>query len=1052
MASRSTITFNTFRGCDFTNAGTDMDADKSPNCINMIRDVPGKIRKRMGYHLDSEYSGRINGYHYLANTETACIHAGTDFYNLGGIAKSVYFSSYNGAYTGEDQERLNIYASDEEIDEEDLDEFPNAFCAVGTSGYMSGKYDKMVSGNAITNMRAICYGAGRFVAVGDSGKAFYSTDKGKTWEKMSGLDTKSYYGVTYDETQEVFLAVGAGTIRACRDGVHWYDPTNGTSVNYTWYGVAGIPKIDGSYGAHVKEALIVGNKAYAIYTKGETEKDDSIKVFTDTSVNRAVVCVPIKATTAYFPLFVVVGDSTKAWYRFRKVNSPSSSITGVLTNGLTSSNYYGITWNRNVEKPQIVACGTSGIVSKMVYDELAKFAGTIGTNKTWTAVSKPKNETYNLSGIACNGETYVLVTSNGALTYSSQDLETWEKRTVTYNYMQGVYAPVKEGKENFKKATIYFEDKSNVTVLPVYSKDNLVRFDVSNYDVKIKSAISNFFIDVTKSATVAKVVTDTDSSYEKTIAVSSENLYTGANNERSVSLPFNNKLYILDGKEILQYDGYSIVPICDIAYIPTLTISKEPTGGGTDYEALNLVQPGFTEQFICTASTTKFQMTFGELDSTEVKAWVLNSNAEWVRKYEGTDFSVDRITGIITFTSAVGATPVSGEDNVKITAYRTVEDYADRINKCRVGCLFGVNGAQDRIFVGGNPDKDYLNYDWYSQRLDATYFGDTSYCTLGNSSSSIVGYAIINNYLAAFKGKGELHQNVLIREGNLVDDEPAFPLINTLQGDPAVCSYSFRYVESEPLFLTEAGIMAITSQDITSEKYTQVRSFYLNGKLLKEDKEDLKDAYAILYNDMYLLAVNGNLYVLDSIQPMQTDKSLPYATRQYAGFYCTNIPARVLWVDEDNTLFFGTDEGKVYKFYTDEEMQESYHDDGKAIEAIYETPDLDGKVFFKNKTFKYLSVRLGAMARTSLAIYAQVRGLWSFIKKSENGANYISFDQMDFSKFTFKTDKTQKIISTKLRIKKVDKTRIRLVNDELNEGFYLCDVGLEYVENNNYKG
>ena len=59
---------------------------------------------------------------------------------------------------------------------------------------------------------------------------------------------------------------------------------------------------------------------------------------------------------------------------------------------------------------------------------------------------------------------------------------------------------------------------------------------------------------------------------------------------------------------------------------------------------------------------------------------------------------------------------------------------------------------------------------------------------------------------------------------------------------------------------------------------------------------------------------------------------------------------------------------------------------------------------------------------------------------------------MDFSKFTFKTDQTQKIISTKLRIKKVDKTRIRLVNDELNEGFYLCDVGLEYVENNNYKG
>ena len=92
---------------------------------------------------------------------------------------------------------------------------------------------------------------------------------------------------------------------------------------------------------------------------------------------------------------------------------------------------------------------------------------------------------------------------------------------------------------------------------------------------------------------------------------------------------------------------------------------------------------------------------------------------------------------------------------------------------------------------------------------------------------------------------------------------------------------------------------------------------------MKETIEDLENASSTIYNDMYFLAVNGQLYILDGIQPMQTDKSLPYATRQYAGFYCTNIPARCIWVDSENVLCFGTETGEVYKFYTDKENPEN---------------------------------------------------------------------------------------------------------------------------------
>lgn len=522
--------------------------------------------------------------------------------------------------------------------------------------------------------------------------------------------------------------------------------------------------------------------------------------------------------------------------------------------------------------------------------------------------------------------------------------------------------------------------------------------------------------------------------------------YSDANNARSRSWQFDNKLYIVDGKKLLVWDGAEVKPASEYAKIPTVTIAKAPNGGGTSYEDLNLIQPGFTELFAGTEGDTAYHMTFGGLDDTTVKAYILDSSGSWAEKTENTDFTVDRENGIINFTAAPGKSPVTGEDNVKITAYRTVSGYADRINKCCIGTQYGLKGAMDRLFLSGNPD--YINQDWFSDQNDPTYFADTYYSSLGTSKSAIMGYSVINNYLATHKDEMETDQFIVLREGVLADNKPVFRSVNTLQGAGAIAKDTFAYLSSEPLFLTRSGVYAITAQDITGEKYGQNRSFYLNGKLLKES--DLEKAFAFVYKDMYWLCVNGVAYILDGLQPMQTDKSMPYSTRQYAGFYRTNLPANCMW-EKDGNLYFGTTDGRVCEFYSDSDALISYNDDGEKIEAIWETPDLDGKLFYKNKTFRYLAVRLKSAVATTLEMYVQKRGLWSFIKKDNYTARYLSFGSVVFSKFTFSSDQTQKIIPTKLRVKKVDKARFRFVNAELNEPFGLFDIALEYVENGNHK-
>ena len=293
-----------------------------------------------------------------------------------------------------------------------------------------------------------------------------------------------------------------------------------------------------------------------------------------------------------------------------------------------------------------------------------------------------------------------------------------------------------------------------------------------------------------------------------------------------------------------------------------------------------------------------------------------------------------------------------------------------------------------------------------------------------------------------------MSQSVIIREGDLKNDEPTFPIINTLQGPGAVAPHSFSYLETEPLFLTKLGIYAITAQDITGEKYSQDRSYYLDGKLTLES--GLDDAFGFTYNDLYLLAVNKHIYILDGLQPMQTDRNKPYATRQYAGFYWEDVPATVFF-EMDGDLCFGTDEGKIYKFYSDKHDLASYNDDGKAYEAVWETADISEKSFYKNKNYRYLALRCMPEIASSVKILAQRRGIWEEIKEDVTTLKYFSYANLNYSKFSYSTDATAKITSTKVRLKKLDHVRFRFANANINEPFGLNDFAVEYTQGGNHK-
>lgn len=518
-------------------------------------------------------------------------------------------------------------------------------------------------------------------------------------------------------------------------------------------------------------------------------------------------------------------------------------------------------------------------------------------------------------------------------------------------------------------------------------------------------------------------------------------------NARSRSFVFDQKLYLLDGTTYQVYDGETLAAVADSATVPTIIISRRPTGGGQSYQGLNLLGRKWTESFLGTADATVYQLTTKDLAEDVVTARVLNADGVWEDKTEGTDFTVDRAAGTVTFSTAPGVSPVTGQDNVQITAAKVREGYLDTINRCTIAAVYGVGGSTDRVFLSGNGDKPGV--DWYSNFEDPAFFPDTNYTKLVRDGARVTGYTVLSNTLAAFIDGASDGRNVVVRSGVLDENGDAvFRVSNTMIGQDAVAPDTFCRTDKEPLFLTNRGVYAITAEELTGEKYSQERSYYIASAI--GAAQGRENACACTYGDFYALALDGTIYLLD-LQQKTYERNSPYSSFQYECYYWPDIPARVLFLDGD-ALCFGTEDGKLCRFHTNVDDVTSYNDDGAAIDAYWETSDFDGKIFFHVKTFTGLAVRLAAAVNTGVVVYAQVRGMWKQVFASGAKARYFDWSYIDFSKFTFSSDRTPRTLYGKIKLKKADKVRFRLQNNVLNEPFGLYAFGLQFKEpGGNYK-
>lgn len=434
----------------------------------------------------------------------------------------------------------------------------------------------------------------------------------------------------------------------------------------------------------------------------------------------------------------------------------------------------------------------------------------------------------------------------------------------------------------------------------------------------------------------------------KVIGDTKEELFTGMMPARSTAFVYNQMLYIKDGINYLKYDGETISQV--VGYIPTTSIARKPAGGGSVYQDVNMLSAWRKNTFLGDGESTEYYLDAQNIDADEP---LVSVNGEAT-----TDYTIDTTRGMIKFNTAPPKPLTDGQDNVSITYKKTVEGYADRINKCTLLSVF-----DNRVFFSGNPD--YPNTVWHSSLNDPSYCSDLDYYNEGLDLSPVRSMVAGNNALWVFKEPSQANTTVFYH--NPVIDADYGKIYPSVHSSIATgCVGAGINFNDDIAFFSDRGMEAING-DVTTEQVIAHRSSMVDSRLLSE--ANYKDMLLEEWEGYLLVIIDNKVYLADS-RAMYVNQN----HNEYEWFYweldktitCTKV--------KDGVLYLGTEDGIYTLGYDRNEYTEVTFKEENGEYVLYEesiqngtpTPDTPVEIVNTYKAGKYKTTINGRSYRFTL--------------------------------------------------------------------------------------
>lgn len=361
-------------------------------------------------------------------------------------------------------------------------------------------------------------------------------------------------------------------------------------------------------------------------------------------------------------------------------------------------------------------------------------------------------------------------------------------------------------------------------------------------------------------------------------------IYSGLKAAVSNAFIYENVWYFKDGIHYLQYDGTTIKEV--EGYVPTTSIARKPSGGGTIYEDVNMLTGRRINTFLADGESKDYYLDTKNIDTDFNPIVKVNDKAV-------TNFTVNYTEGKITFSAAPEEPWTDGQDNVSVEFRKTIKGYKENILGCSLLQVF-----DNRVFVSGN--KDYPNVVWHCSLNDPTYFSDLDYYREGLDSAQIKGIVAGNNALWVFREPSEANTTVFYHTPT-IDSEYGKIYPSQHSSITTGCIGKAINFNDDIIFFSDRGMEGI-SGDVTTEQAVAHRSSLVDRKMIAE--ADYKNMVLEEWEGYLLVFIGNKVYLADSRTAFTNENHI-----EYEWFYW-QLDKKVTCAKVNNgILYLGTEDG-----------------------------------------------------------------------------------------------------------------------------------------------